>query len=319
MLVDTVSIIVRAGNGGDGAATFSRTAQTSKGGPNGGNGGNGGNVYFQGSNNLTDLRLFRFKKKIVAENGINGGAKNAFGRNAPHVVIDLPWGTDITDLATKQIYHVRDNSRILIAQGGKGGRGNVAFKTAINRTPFEAEIGTKGQEKTMLLDLRMIAQVGLVGLPNAGKSSLLTVLTSATPKIGNYPFTTLDPTVGMLGCYTIADLPGLIKGAFKGRGLGIKFLKHIEKTKILVHCIDCTQENPEKAYETVCHEFEEFNPELLHKPEIILLTKIDLADEKIVKKITQFFRKKGKDIRTSSIYDIKGIRKLKKYLISKLT
>ena len=319
MFVDTVSIIVRAGNGGDGAATFSRTAQTSKAGPNGGNGGNGGNIYFQGSNNLTDLRLFRYKKKIVAENGINGGAKNAFGRNAPHITIDLPLGTNVTDLMTKQTYEIIDNTRILIAQGGIGGRGNVAFKSAINRTPLEYEIGTKGQERTMLLDLKMIAQVGLVGLPNAGKSSLLTVLTHATPKIGTYPFTTLDPTVGILLGYAIADLPGLIKGAFKGRGLGIKFLKHIEKTKILVHCIDCTQENPEKAYETVRHEFGEFNPQLLDKPEVILLTKIDLVDEKIVKKITQFFRKKGKTVCTSSIYDPESISKFKKYLISILS
>lgn len=319
MFVDIVSIVVRAGNGGDGAATFSRTAQTSKGGPNGGNGGNGGNVYFQGSNNLTDLRLFRYKKKVVAEHGVNGGVKNAFGRNAPHIAINLPWGTNITDLVTKQIYHVRDNSRILIAQGGTGGRGNVAFKTAINRTPLEAEIGAKGQERTMLLDLRIIAQVGLVGLPNAGKSSLLTVLTSATPKIGNYPFTTLDPTVGMLDDHTIADLPGLIKGAFKGRGLGIKFLKHIEKTKVLVHCIDCAMDHPEKAYETVRREFGEFNPQLLNKPEIILLTKVDLVDEKIVKKITLFFRKKGKTIRTFSIYDTKRINKFKDYLLSILS
>ncbi|MEK7065383.1 MAG: Obg family GTPase CgtA [Patescibacteria group bacterium] len=319
MFVDTVSIIIKAGSGGDGAATLQRTAQTSKGGPDGGNGGNGGNVYFQGSHNLTDLRQFRYKKKIVAENGINGGAKNAFGRNAPHIAIYLPWGTKVTDLVTGQVYEITNSSPILIAQGGIGGRGNVAFKTATNRTPRQAEKGTKGQERTVLLDLRLIAQVGLIGLPNAGKSSLLAVLTSATPKIGNYPFTTLDPTVGMLGRYTIADLPGLIEGASTGKGLGIKFLKHIEKTKMLVHCIDCTQDHPEKAYEIVRQEFEEFNPQLLEKPEIILLTKVDLVDKKIVKKFTLNFAKKGKTVRTSSIYDPKSISGLKEYLISMLS
>lgn len=320
MFVDTVSIIVRAGSGGDGAATLSRTAKTSKGGPDGGNGGNGGNVYFQGSHNLTDLRQFRYKKKIVAENGINGGGKNAFGRNAPHITIELPWGTKVTDLVTGQTYEIMDTSApVLIAQGGIGGRGNVAFKSATNRTPREFEIGTKGQERTLHLDLRLIAQVGLIGLPNAGKSSLLAVLTSATPKIGSYAFTTLDPTVGMLERYTIADLPGLIEGASTGKGLGIKFLKHIEKTKMLVHCIDSTQDHPEKAYEVVAQEFAEFNPHLLEKPEIILLTKVDLVDKKLVKKLITLFQKKGKTVRTSSIYDSKSISRLKEYLLTMLS
>ena len=317
MFVDTVAIIVKAGSGGNGAATLKRTAQTSKGGPDGGNGGNGGNIYFQGSHNLTDLQGFRYKKKIVASDGASGRRKNLFGKNALHITMDFPWGTKVTDLGTGQVYEITDTSApLLIAQGGKGGRGNVAFKSATNRTPREAEKGGRGQERKLLLDLRLIADIGITGLPNAGKSSLLTVLTAATPKIGNYPFTTLEPTVGMLGIYTIADIPGLIEGASKGRGLGIKFLKHIEKTKMLVHCIDSTGDNPEKAYEVVRREFEEFNPQLLQKSEIILLTKVDLVDANIVRNLTLIFQKKGKTVLTSSIHDPKSVNVLKQFLLS---
>ncbi len=315
MLVDNISIQIKAGNGGNGAATFLRNGQTARGGPNGGNGGNGGNIYFQGSNNINDLRQFRFKKKITAEDGTSGKKKNLFGKNAPHTTIFLPIGTRITEIGSDNIIEITDTvTLILLAQGGKGGRGNNEFKSATNQTPRYAEKGTLGEEKELFLELRLIAEIGLVGLPNAGKSSLLAVLTNATPKIGDYPFTTLEPNIGMLGKHALADIPGLIEGASGGKGLGVAFLKHIEKTKVLIHCIDCLEENVEVAYETVRREFEQYNPSLLDKPEFILLTKADLVSEKTLKKNVKIFRKKAKKALTSSIYDPESLKMLRQEL-----
>ncbi len=315
MLIDTVTLIVKAGSGGNGADTF----LTNKGGPDGGNGGNGGSIYVQGSTNINDLREFRYKKKIRAADGIAGGKHKLFGKNAPDVTILVPLGTSITDSKYNKIYEIIDNKRLLlIARGGKGGRGNTEFKSATNQTPHYAEYGTPGQEKKLLLELKLIAEIGLIGLPNAGKSSLLSILTNATPKIANYPFTTLEPNIGMLGQHPIADIPGLIEGAATGKGLGAKFLKHIEKTKILVHCIELTESNVEEKYQTVIHEFENFNKTLLEKPEIILLTKTDLVDEETLKKYKDMFKKKGKQILTYSRFDQKSIETLRDTLITLL-
>lgn len=320
MLVDDINLYIKAGDGGDGAATFLRNGQTSKGGPDGGNGGNGGNIYFQGSTNVNDLREFRFKKKIIAADGIPGKHKKLFGKNAPHITVYLPLGTRITEESSGNIVEITDTTTaVLTAQGGKGGRGNVEFKSATNQTPMFGEKGTFGVEKKLLLELRIIADVGLIGLPNSGKSSLLSVLTNATPKIGNYAFTTLEPNIGIMNRHPIADIPGLIEGASKGRGLGIEFLKHIEKTKVLVHCIDSTNEDVEKAYETVRNEFKEYNISLLDKPEIILLTKTDLTDEKTLKNNMKIMKKRGKKVFTSSIYDQKTLDMLKTELESLLT
>ncbi len=312
MLVDNIGLIIKAGNGGNGAATFLRNEMTAKGGPDGGNGGNGGNIYFQGSTNINDLREFRYKKRITAEDGVPGKHKKLFGKNAEHVTIRLPLGTRATDTASGKIIEIIDTTTtILIARGGKGGRGNVEFKSATNQTPRYAENGGIGEEKKLFLELRMIADVGLIGLPNAGKSSLLAVLTNATPKIGNYPFTTLEPNIGMLSKHPIADIPGLIEGASKGKGLGVEFLKHIEKTKVLVHCIDSSIEDVQKAYSTIRQEFEQYNSSLLDKPEIILLTKTDLADEGQIKKNVKILEKEGKKVLTASIYKPETLRILK--------
>lgn len=314
MLVDNINLIVKAGDGGDGAATFLRNEMTAKGGPDGGNGGNGGDIYFQGSTNINDLREFRFKKRIEAQSGVPGKHKKLFGKNAEHLTILLPLGTRITDISSNKVIEIIDTTPILVAKGGKGGRGNTEFKSATNQTPKYAEKGTLGEEKKLLLELRLIADVGLIGLPNAGKSSLLSVLTNATPKIGNYPFTTLEPNIGMLGIHPIADIPGLIEGASKGKGLGIEFLKHIEKTKVLVHCIDSSLEDVQKAYSTVRKEFEQYNTSLLDKPEIILLTKTDLTDEKQIKKNVRILEKKKKKVLTASIYQPETLELLKKEL-----
>lgn len=314
MLVDNVTLQIKAGKGGDGSASFLRNGQTDKGGPDGGNGGNGGNIYFQGSNNVTDLKEFRFKKKISAEDGIPGKKQKLFGKNAPHLTIYVPFGTHITNQETNETYEITDAKPVLMAQGGKGGRGNVEFKSATNQSPQFAEDGELGEEKTLFLELKIIAEIGLIGLPNAGKSSLLTVLTNAKPKIGNFPFTTLEPNIGMKGEHALADIPGLIEGASAGKGLGVTFLKHIEKTKALVHCIDATDEHPEKTYQIVRNEFEKYNPQLLEKQEIIVLTKTDLADDKEISKTKRRFEKKGKTVITCSIYDPESIENLEKQL-----
>lgn len=315
MLVDNVILTIKAGNGGNGSASLLHNSQKFKGGPDGGNGGNGGNIYFQGSNNINDLREFRFKKKITAVDGVAGGKNKLFGKNAPHATIFVPLGTKITEIGLEKNYEITDTTTpILAAAGGKGGRGNAEFKSATNQTPRFAENGTLGEEKKLLLELRLIADIGLIGLPNAGKSSLLTVLTNANPKIGNYPFTTLEPNIGMLEYYPIADIPGLIEGAANGRGLGASFLKHIEKTKILVHCIELNGNDLLKKYKVVYREFENYNPSLLKKPEIIVLTKSDLADEKTIKNYIEIFEKKGKTVLACSLMDQNSINNLKEKL-----
>ncbi len=338
MLVDNILLIVKAGNGGNGAVSFLRNGQKSRGGPDGGNGGNGGNIYLQGTHNLTDLREFRFKKKIKAEDGIPGDRKNLYGKNAPHATIYLPYGTQVTNKDTNESFEITNDDPVLIARGGIGGRGNNEFKSATNQAPKYAETGGIGEEKKLLLELKFIAEVGLVGLPNSGKSSLLAVLTNAQPKIGNFAFTTLEPNIGMMparqspdgssrmaggparhgkqgiaggGKHMIADIPGLIEGASEGKGLGIKFLKHIEKTKLLIHCIDAEEEKPEKIYETVRIEFGKYNPLLLEKPEIILITKKDLISEEMLGKRIKALSKKGRKVLTSSIYDENSLKSLK--------
>lgn len=314
MLVDNISLIVKAGDGGKGMVSFMKKGHKS-GGPDGGNGGNGGNIYFQGSHNINDLRQFRFRKEIIAENGVNGGRKNLFGKYAPHITIDLPLGTYITDTLTSKVFEITNiTDLILAAKGGVGGRGNTEFKSATNQAPRYAEKGTLGEEKKLFLELKLIADIGLIGLPNTGKSSLLAALTRARPKIGDYPFTTLEPNIGVLGKYAVADIPGLIKGASKGRGLGIAFLRHIEKTKLLVHCLESFDTGIKKTYEIVRHEFEQYQASLLDKPEIILLTKTDLASEKILKKNLDIFQKMGKKVLSCSIYDPGSISLLKQTL-----
>ncbi len=319
MLVDNINLTIKAGNGGNGSGHLRRDGQTAKGGPDGGNGGNGGNILFQGSHNVTDLREFRYKKKIEAENGTDGKKQKMFGRNAVNITTLIPLGTRITDMKTKTMIEITDTTPVLMARGGKGGRGNVEFKSSTNQTPTNFDTGEKGEEKYLFLELRLIAEIGLIGLPNAGKSSLLTVLTNATPAIGAYPFTTLEPTIGMLGTHPIADIPGLIEGASKGKGLGIDFLRHIEKTKILVHCLDVTSADPQQAYDTIREEFRAFDPLLLNKPEYIVLTKTDLADVDTIKKVTKLFTKAKKHVLTSSVYDVKKVDALKKTLEKLLT
>ncbi len=317
MLIDDISITIKAGDGGNGSVSFMRNARTARGGPDGGNGGNGGSVFFQGSTDIFDLGEFRYKKKIYAENGIPGKKQNLYGRNGENIIIRVPLGTRISE--SGKSYEITDiTTQVVLALGGKGGRGNNEFKSATNQAPMQAEAGTRGEEKVVHLELRLIAQVGFIGFPNAGKSSLLQVLTNANPKIGNYPFTTLEPNLGVLDGIVLGDIPGLMEGASKGKGLGITFLKHVEKTELLVHCIDSSIEDVVKAYKTVRNEFKEYDKILIAKPEIILLTKTDLVDIKMLEKNINKLKKFNKKVKTISIYNEKSIADFKKFLKEKL-
>ncbi|HET9946856.1 MAG TPA: GTPase ObgE [Patescibacteria group bacterium] len=318
MLVDDITITIKAGDGGNGAVSFKRNAQTAKGGPDGGNGGNGGNIYIQGVNDILGLRDFRFKKEIYAENGIKGAKQNLFGRNGEDTIIDIPVGTLITDEESGETWEVQNtNAKFLIGRGGIGGRGNNEFKSATNQTPRYAEKGTEGQERHIHLELRLIADIGFIGLPNAGKSSLLAALTNAQPKIANYPFTTLEPHLGMLSGITLADIPGLIEGASSGKGLGMKFLRHIEKTKLLVHCIDASIEDVLSTYDTVRKELQQYNSEILEKPEVILLTKSDLLTEKELAEKEKLLKKKTKkEILITSVINDEQLKHLQSFLLT---
>lgn len=316
MLIDDITIKVKAGDGGDGLSHLRRNAMTAKGGPDGGDGGKGGDIYLTAIDDIEGLSLFRFKKHIKAEDAGKGKSEYNHGKNGEDFYLKLPLGTQVTDTETNQTWEISDiKTKILIAKGGFGGRGNSAFRSPTNQTPIHFTKGKKGQEKMLHLVLKIIADIGLIGLPNAGKSSLLKTLTNATPKIGNYAFTTLEPNLGVIPDQhlVIADIPGIIEGASKGKGLGIKFLRHIEKTKILLHCIDAQSNSPLKDYETIRHELSDFSNSLSFKKEIILLTKIDLVNKNKLKELMKIF--KNKDILEVSIYDEKSISILLEILI----
>jgi GTP-binding protein len=318
MLIDEVHITVKAGNGGRGSVSFKRNAQTAKGGPDGGNGGNGGDVYFQGVNDITALMTFRYKNSIKAEDGVNGGKQNLYGRNGKNETVFIPLGSQITNTATNEVFEILDvNTQVMAAKGGKGGRGNNEFKSATNQTPMHAESGEQGEEKKLFIELKLVADIGLIGLPNSGKSSLLAVLTNAHPKIGDYPFTTLEPNLGVIDRLVIADIPGLIEGASSGKGLGDKFLKHIEKTKVLIHCIDITSNDLSKNYETIRNELGSYNKNLLEKNEIVLLTKSDQLEENETQNKIKILQKISKSTYTMSIYNDSLITSFKKVLVDK--
>lgn len=310
MLIDDVKITVTAGNGGEGAHTYLGFKKGVKVGPTGGDGGRGGSVYFLGSNNVTDLSKFQFAKEVKAENGTRGMSKNHNGKNASDITVLVPIGTKVIDSITKKEYEVNDTSDpILIAGGGKGEIGSFRLAKGNEQITNRA-----GEVKTLHLILSLIADIGLIGLPNTGKSSLLDKLTNANPKIGDYPFTTLEPNLGTIGKIILADIPGLIEGASVGHGLGIKFLKHIEKTKILVHCISAEDPEPLKSYQIVRGEFGKYNPDLLKKKELILITKKDLVtDVELTKKIKLF---KGNTVMAVSVYEPETIEELNNKLIS---
>lgn len=311
MFVDEVEVIFRAGNGGNGKASF---YPGFKSGPDGGNGGNGGHLYLTVTSDLTTLNQFLGVKLRKAEDGKNGGKYRKSGKNGQDLTITLPLGSVLTDSETGEVFELNDiHQKLLFCQGGLGGKGTFALASPGNTTPIHAEPGQPGQQRKLKIVLKLIADCGLIGLPNAGKSSLLNELTAAGVKVANYPFTTLEPNLGVMGKFILADIPGLIEGASDGKGLGIKFLKHIEKVNLLLHCLSAESENVETDYQIVRTELMNFNPKLAEKPEIILLTKADLVTEKNLKEKQKSLEKFGQ-VLSVSILDEKSLQKLKQLL-----
>ncbi|OGZ70227.1 MAG: Obg family GTPase CgtA, partial [Candidatus Staskawiczbacteria bacterium RIFCSPLOWO2_01_FULL_33_9] len=274
MIIDDVKINITAGKGGKGLVVFSKTKMTL--GPTGGSGGNGGDIFLQGVSDLGALRQFRFKKDIKAEDGENGRNQLHDGQNAKDSILLVPVGTVCHNITTgKEVEITKIGQLELVAKGGKGGRGNFLFRSATNTSPKQFENGKSGQFFELRLELKMIADVGFIGLPNVGKSSLLNELTNANSKVANYPFTTLNPNLGVYYDLILADIPGLVEGASTGKGLGIKFLRHIERTKVLFHFVSADSKDPVLDYKTVRNELEKYNKLLLEKPEYIFLSKSD--------------------------------------------
>ncbi|MFH1863031.1 MAG: GTPase ObgE [bacterium] len=290
MLVDQARITVKAGAGGSGIISFRREKYVPKGGPDGGDGGKGGDIILKVNPNLHTLLDFRFRQHYKATSGRHGQGARKTGRSGKDLIIPLPKGTIVRNALTGEMLAdlVEEGQEVLIAKGGRGGRGNACFATPTNRAPRYYEPGDVREKLVLELELKLIADVGIIGLPNAGKSTLLSHLSRARPKIADYPFTTLEPHLGIVyvepyKSFVMADLPGLIAGAHEGKGLGIQFLKHIERTRVLLLLIDSSQPEPEKAHKTVLNELEQFNPTLLTKKRISVLSKVDLlpADAKM--------------------------------------
>jgi len=288
MLIDETRITIKAGNGGDGIAHLYHDAQRPKGGPDGGKGGDGGNVFFKAVSDISRLSQFRFKRIFEAENGDPGGINQKSGKNGRDLTIEVPFGSVINYDNGTSIELTKVGQIYEAAQGGKGGWGNYHFRSATNQTPKEFKTGFKTVSRNIFIQLKLIADIGLIGLPNAGKNSLLNELTSANAKVANYAFTTLEPNLGVMKSGKImADIPGLIEGAADGKGLGFKFLKHIERTRLLVHCLSTESLSPKKDYQIVRQELKNYSSILEQKPEILILTKSDLLTPVQIKKITK--------------------------------
>jgi GTP-binding protein len=286
--VDRVEIEVRAGDGGKGCVSFRREKYVPRGGPNGGDAGHGGDVVLVGDRNLTTLLDFTFRRRFAAERGEHGMGSDRRGADGETLRLRIPLGTAVRDRAGDELGEVlEDGQELLVARGGRGGRGNAFFKSATHQAPRHAQPGLPGEGRRLLLELKLIADAGLVGVPNAGKSTLLAAVSAATPKIADYPFTTLSPVLGVVRAdeersFVLADIPGLLEGAHAGRGLGLEFLRHVERTRVLVFVIDATSTDVRHDYEILRGEIAAYAPDLATRPRIVALTKIDLLDEAAV-------------------------------------
>lgn len=313
MLIDDVTIRVSAGNGGRGAVAFDRNLQAL--GPAGGGGGKGASVYFEGVSDLGALQHFRFTKTVAAKNGGNGKGQFCDGKDGEDIVVKIPVGTVIHNLDTGEDREITAiGERILVAQGGKGGKGNFHFKSSRNTSPTQFQTGLPGEAFAIRLELKLIADVGFIGFPNAGKSSLLNELTRANSKVANYPFTTLEPNLGAYFELIIADVPGLIEGASENKGLGVKFLRHIERTKTLFHLISAESEDPAKEYAVIRKELSAHNPALLEKKEYLFLSKSDCIAPADLEKKLAVLKKINPTVIPISIHDMESIDAVKKIL-----
>lgn len=282
-LTDFIRIKLTAGKGGDGVIRWRQEKFIPRGGPAGGDGGRGGSIYVSGIKDNTALQFFAGKTEIKSESGLAGGSKGLYGENGDDLTIQVPIGTFIKNLDTGEEFDIDNSEPRLLLKGGRGGLGNIHFKSATNQTPYEQTDGKPGESFNFTFELRLIADAGLIGLPNAGKSSLLNFLTNSKSKIGSYEFTTLEPHLGTLvGGYVLADIPGLIEGASEGKGLGYKFLQHITRTKILLHCLALDDENYAQNYKLIRRELENYSTDLAEKPEQIVLTKSDTVDQEVI-------------------------------------
>ncbi len=319
--VDEAEIYVRGGDGGSGCASFRREKFVPRGGPDGGDGGKGGDVIIQGARNLSSLLDFKYRRIYKAENGRKGGSKNRRGRDGDDILVPVPLGTLIfsgeTD-APALCDIVDDGQVFVVARGGRGGRGNAHFATPTHRAPVEYETGEPGEERRLTLILKLLAHVGIVGLPNAGKSTLISRLTEARPRIGDYPFTTLTPTLGVFeaeeGTLVIADIPGIVEGASEGRGLGLSFLRHIERTRMLLWVLDLSGGSATDDYETLAAELASYRRELLGRERITVLNKVDAAPRGEARRVASALRKKGETTVTVSALTGKGLDDLRSLL-----
>ncbi len=323
--VDKAKIHVKAGDGGNGCVAWRREKFVPLGGPAGGNGGKGGDVILKADSRMQTLMDFKYKIHFKAERGQHGSGSNKHGKAGEDLIIKVPVGTVVKDAETGEVIAdlTKEGQEVVVAKGGKGGKGNAAFKTSTNQAPDYAEEGEKGEEKWIELELKLLADVGIIGFPNAGKSTLISVLSNARPKIADYPFTTLSPVLGVVKLdigksLVLADIPGLIEGASQGAGLGHEFLRHIERTKFLLHVIDISdfrEREPLEAFEIINKEMEQYSPELTKKPQIVVGNKIDiLSDKEEINRLKKAFEEKGYRFIPVSLATKEGIDELKKAL-----
>ena len=319
MFVDQAKIYIKAGDGGDGAVSFHREKYVAAGGPDGGDGGKGGDIVFVVDDNISNLIDFRYKRKYVAEKGQNGGGKNCSGRNAPDLVVKVPRGTVVRELKSGRILaDLSTDEPAVIAHGGKGGRGNAHFATSTRQIPKFAKPGFRGDEYEVMLELKLIADVGLVGFPNVGKSTLISVVSAAKPKIANYQFTTLTPVLGVVKIeegksFVMADIPGLIEGASEGVGLGHEFLRHVERCRLIVHVIDVSGSegrDPIEDFKAINHELENFSMELAEAPQIVAANKSDMATPEQVERLRNYVEDQGLLFYEISAATTKGTKEL---------
>ena len=313
MLIDDITIKIGAGNGGKGAVAFNKNMMSL--GPAGGSGGNGGNVFVVGVSDISALNQFRYKKECKAENGFDGRGQFCDGNDGKNLILKLPIGTVIHNLTNESEFEIEKiGEQVLLAKGGIGGKGNFHFRSSRNTSPTQFQEGRPGESFELRLELKLIADVGFVGLPNAGKSSMLNCLTNAKSKVANYPFTTLEPNLGAYYELILADIPGLIEGSSSGKGLGIKFLRHIERTKIIFHFVSSESPRPEKDDKTIRKELGAYKKELLEKPEYLFLSKSDLTDKTALKEKLKALKRLNTNIIATSINDPNSIKEIKKIL-----